>query len=110
MPTISFPDGVDNPLRRVDSSLTLTYTSTYPSPQSSVPSSRTASLERQKRANMGQVDDAFRANGVIHRYSCHELDATYMSFVIMVCFFVSGMIDSVAFNSWSCFVNMQTGW
>ncbi|KAK6379284.1 hypothetical protein LTS17_006202 [Exophiala oligosperma] len=58
---------------------------------------------------MGQVDDAFRANGVIHRYSCHELDATYMSFVIMVCFFVSGMIDSVAFNSWSCFVNMQTG-
>lgn len=57
-----------------------------------------------------QVDGVFRQDGVIHRYSNHELDATYMSFVIMVCFFVSGMVDSVAFNSWSCFVNMQTGW
>ncbi|KIW10619.1 hypothetical protein PV08_11583 [Exophiala spinifera] len=109
MPTVSFPEGVDSPLGRVDSSLTLTNTSTYPSPRSSVPSSRTASVDRQKRAIMGHVDGPFRQNGVIHRYSYHELDATYMSFVIIVCFFISGLVDSVAFNSWNCFVNMQTG-
>ncbi|KIX03308.1 uncharacterized protein Z518_06860 [Rhinocladiella mackenziei CBS 650.93] len=43
------------------------------------------------------------------KYFCHELDASYIDLVIIICFFVSGLIDSVAFNSWNCFVNMQTG-
>ena len=37
------------------------------------------------------------------------LTSTSVSLVVIVCFFVSGLIDSVAFNSWNCFVQMQTG-
>ncbi|RMZ81872.1 hypothetical protein DV738_g2070, partial [Chaetothyriales sp. CBS 135597] len=32
-----------------------------------------------------------------------ELDISHMGIVIVLCFFISGIIDSVAFNSWSCF-------
>jgi hypothetical protein len=32
-----------------------------------------------------------------------------MSVVLVTLFFISGLVDSVAFNSWNCFVNMQTG-
>ena len=32
-----------------------------------------------------------------------------MSVVLVTLFFVSGLVDSVAFNSWNCFVNMQSG-
>jgi hypothetical protein len=42
-------------------------------------------------------------------YLNNQLDTARMSLVIITCFFISGLIDSVVFNSWSCFVNMQTG-
>lgn len=42
-------------------------------------------------------------------YLDQELDAKWMGGVIIACFFTSGMIDAVAFNSWNCFVGMQTG-
>lgn len=42
-------------------------------------------------------------------YSTQELDIAYMGNVIIACFFTSGLIDAVAFNSWNCFVGMQTG-
>jgi hypothetical protein len=44
-----------------------------------------------------------------HRYLNHELDVSWMGVHIIVSFFTSGLIDSVAFNSWNCFVSMQTG-
>ncbi|EXJ87973.1 hypothetical protein A1O1_04900 [Capronia coronata CBS 617.96] len=47
--------------------------------------------------------------GTVQRYLYQDLDVSYMSIVIIICFFISGLIDSVAFNSWSCFVDMQTG-
>ncbi|OQV09391.1 hypothetical protein CLAIMM_13517 [Cladophialophora immunda] len=43
------------------------------------------------------------------RYLFQELDTSYMSVVLVICFLISGLIDSVAFNTWNCFVNMQTG-
>ena len=43
------------------------------------------------------------------RYTSHELDMAWMGGVIITCFFTSGLIDAVAFNSWNCFVGMQTG-
>ena len=43
------------------------------------------------------------------RFFYHELDSAWMGAVIITCFFTSGLIDSVAFNSWNCFVGMQTG-
>ncbi len=42
-------------------------------------------------------------------YVADELDHRCMSLMIVFCFFVSGLIDSVSFNTWSVFVNMQTG-
>lgn len=42
-------------------------------------------------------------------YAMHELDIAWMGAVIIICFFTSGLIDAVAFNSWNCFVGMQTG-
>lgn len=38
-----------------------------------------------------------------------ELDLAYMGCVVITCFLTSGLIDAVAFNSWNCFVRMQTG-
>ena len=29
--------------------------------------------------------------------------------VFLVCYFVSGILDSSAYNAWTCFVSMQTG-
>jgi hypothetical protein len=44
-----------------------------------------------------------------HRFLSHELDASWMGAIVVTCFFTSGLIDSVAFNTWNCFVGMQTG-
>ncbi|RSL38447.1 hypothetical protein CEP53_014865 [Fusarium sp. AF-6] len=38
-----------------------------------------------------------------------EVDARWSDLPLLVCFFVAGLIDSVAFDLYSCFVNMQTG-
>jgi hypothetical protein len=43
------------------------------------------------------------------RYLGQELHVSWMGVHIIVSFFTSGLIDSVAFNSWNCFVSMQTG-
>lgn len=45
----------------------------------------------------------------LRSFSSQELDIAYMGNVIIACFFTSGLIDAVAFNSWNCFVGMQTG-
>ncbi|KIV94837.1 hypothetical protein PV10_02567 [Exophiala mesophila] len=59
---------------------------------------------------MSQQTESWRRNASsTKRYLYNELTVAYMSLVVIVCFFVSGLIDSVAFNSWNCFVQMQTG-
>ena len=45
----------------------------------------------------------------VTKYTNQELEIAWMGSVIITCFFTSGMIDAVAFNSWNCFVGMQTG-
>lgn len=45
----------------------------------------------------------------VSRYTSDELDMAWMGGIIITCFFTSGLIDAVAFNSWNCFVGMQTG-
>ena len=50
---------------------------------------------------------------VVTSYLVAELDRNAfmgaMSAIPIVCFCISGMIDAVAFNTWGCFVGMQTG-
>jgi Protein of unknown function (DUF1275) len=38
-----------------------------------------------------------------------EIDTKWGDVVLVGCFFCAGLIDSVAFNIYSCFVSMQTG-
>ena len=45
----------------------------------------------------------------VHSYFNHELRSPFTSIILIICFFTSGLIDSVAFNVFSCFVGMQTG-
>jgi Protein of unknown function (DUF1275) len=42
-------------------------------------------------------------------YLKEEVNGAHTSIFLLVSFFTSGLIDSVAFNAWSCFVGMQTG-
>ncbi len=61
-----------------------------------------------KQTDIEAMDSKARLNAV-SRYTNHELDMAWMGGVIITCFFTSGLIDAVAFNSWNCFVGMQTG-
>ncbi|OJD13918.1 hypothetical protein AJ78_05681 [Emergomyces pasteurianus Ep9510] len=38
-----------------------------------------------------------------------EVDPTWSDMLLLACSFVSGVIDSLAFNAWGSFANMQTG-
>lgn len=38
-----------------------------------------------------------------------EVDAEWADSILLGCFFCSGLIDSMAFNMYACFVSMQTG-
>lgn len=43
------------------------------------------------------------------RYWNGDVDPKWADLLLILCFFISGMVDSVAFNVWSCFASMQTG-
>lgn len=68
--------------------------------------SRNSSIERRKEGSF--IDFTMQAKHT-HRYLSQELALPFMGLPILICFFTSGLIDSVAFNSWNCFVGMQTG-
>ena len=38
-----------------------------------------------------------------------DVDARWADLILLGCFFCSGLIDSMAFNMYACFVSMQTG-
>ncbi|KAM0544120.1 hypothetical protein ACHAPJ_012002 [Fusarium lateritium] len=38
-----------------------------------------------------------------------EVDVRWGDILLLVCFFVAGLVDSAAFNMYGCFVSMQTG-
>lgn len=38
-----------------------------------------------------------------------EIDAKWADLILLGCFFCSGLVDSMAFNMYACFVSMQTG-
>lgn len=78
-------------------------------PNDSPQQSRNSSVDRSKRGNVGDIDVSTAKMQKTRQYLETELDPRWMGSVIIVCFFTSGLIDSVAFNSWNCFVGMQTG-
>ena len=38
-----------------------------------------------------------------------QIETKWADLILLGCFFCSGLIDSMAFNMYSCFVSMQTG-
>ncbi|KAK6384797.1 hypothetical protein LTS17_002360 [Exophiala oligosperma] len=38
-----------------------------------------------------------------------DIDPAWADTILLACFFTTGMVDSIAFNTWDCFVGMQTG-
>lgn len=38
-----------------------------------------------------------------------EVDPKRADAILLGCFFVAGIVDSVAYNKYTCFVSMQTG-
>ncbi|KAM0347397.1 hypothetical protein ACHAPU_004918 [Fusarium lateritium] len=44
----------------------------------------------------------------VSRFSA-EVDTRWGDILLLVCFFVAGLVDSAAFNMYGCFVSMQTG-
>lgn len=38
-----------------------------------------------------------------------DIDTAWADTILVGCFFVAGIVDSVAFNTYNCFVSMQTG-
>ncbi|KAI8718067.1 hypothetical protein NCS52_00884600 [Fusarium sp. LHS14.1] len=45
----------------------------------------------------------------ISRRFTAEVDVRWGDILLLVCFFVAGLVDSAAFNLYGCFVSMQTG-
>ncbi|KAJ4316150.1 hypothetical protein N0V84_008006 [Fusarium piperis] len=45
----------------------------------------------------------------ISRRLTTEIDVRWGDILLLVCFFVAGLVDSAAFNLYGCFVSMQTG-
>jgi hypothetical protein len=39
-----------------------------------------------------------------------DIDTKWGDTILLACFFSTGMVDAIAFNTWNCFVGMQTGW
>lgn len=85
------------------------FTSTAPTLNNTPTGSRSPSPARKLRmeSSLGRRGEETVHTGA--RYAMHELDIAWMGAIIIICFFTSGLIDAVAFNSWNCFVGMQTG-
>ncbi len=45
----------------------------------------------------------------VQRHMVVEIDTRWADLVLILCFFVSGLIDSITYNTYSCFASMQTG-
>src|SRR5215471_6490763 len=50
-----------------------------------------------------------RSRGWVARQLEEEIDLKHSDLIIFVCYFLSGLCDSSAHATWSCFVSMQTG-
>ncbi|KAL2423926.1 hypothetical protein ABEF95_010001 [Exophiala dermatitidis] len=54
------------------------------------------------------ASDMFWSKRIYSRFTA-DIDARWADTILLGCFFVSGIVDSVAFSTYTCFVSMQTG-
>lgn len=57
---------------------------------------------------MDGIDVAKNKSGLRRRLTA-QIDTKWADLVLLSCFYCSGLIDSMAFNMYGCFVSMQTG-
>lgn len=76
--------------------------------QSLPPDTRIHVRETPPTLNTSSMTD--QKGNVICSYLTAELSHNkWVSVPPICCFFISGLVDAVAFNIWGCFVGMQTG-
>jgi hypothetical protein len=68
----------------------------FPNP-SGYGSNHTPMLQRKEISASAKVKD----------YLAAEVDTRWAELILIVCFFISGMIDAGAYNAYECFVSMQ---
>ena len=70
----------------------------------------TPSLEDASEAN-GNTSKSHRSPLLsrTREYFSEELTTTWSDIMLILNCFVTGLLDSAVFNTWSCFVSMQTG-
>lgn len=61
------------------------------------------------REAMGDNLEKPQAKSQIRQRLDADVDARWADLILLGCFFCSGLIDSMAFNMYACFVSMQTG-
>ena len=60
-------------------------------------------------------DEALQINGKRSRlgtwrkHLVQDVDEAWSDVILLVTCFIAGLVDSAVFNTWSCFVSMQTG-
>jgi hypothetical protein len=61
------------------------------------------------RETMGDELEKPQAKSQVRQRLDADVDARWADLILLGCFFCSGLIDSMAFNMYACFVSMQTG-
>lgn len=71
----------------------------------SVGGSTTVSLSGHQVA----LDDDTSFRSTLYRRFYTDIDTTHTDIILVICAFVSGLVDGLAFNAWGSFASMQTG-
>ena len=71
--------------------------------------SNNSTLRDEKQPSYLKMISLVSASTSMKGYLKDEVNGAHTSIYLLVSFFTSGLIDSVAFNAWACFVGMQTG-
>jgi hypothetical protein len=58
----------------------------------------------QKQGTLAKIQD----KGLV-RYLASDINTKHADIVLIICGFVSGLVDGVSFTAWGSFASMQTG-
>jgi hypothetical protein len=50
-----------------------------------------------------------RFRSILMRHFAADIDTKYTDLILILCGFVSGLVDGLSFNAWGSFASMQTG-
>lgn len=98
-----YQDGVSN---GPSQSSRLDEDSVKESSPSSVHGSMNTSLTERNQAT---ISDEFSLRSNTSRYFLAEINTECTDVLLIVCSFVSGLVDGLSFNAWGNFSSMQTG-